>query len=228
VLHPTAKKMPNGAWRIPAADLGRPDLQEDLSFHSSGITYFGEEDTFTAVDAVMRFGGAPDAKSAAFWLCQQMGIEPASMGWKESEKPSGDDAETDNSGQKKKSKVPTQAQILIRLATGDGIELYRSADGSGYADVFVNNRRETWPLKGAGFKRWLRHRYYQETGGAPNGEAMGAAMGVIEARAAFEGPVRAVHLRVAEQDGSIYLDLCDRDGKSSISRPCDSGVRPAC
>jgi putative DNA primase/helicase len=82
VLHPTAKKKPNGAWRIPASDLGRPDLQEDLSYHPSGISYFGEEISFTAVDAVMRFGGAAEAKAAAFWLCRQMGIEPATLGWR--------------------------------------------------------------------------------------------------------------------------------------------------
>jgi hypothetical protein len=82
VLHPTAEKKPNGAWRLPAADLGRPDLQEDLSYHPSGISYFGEEITLTAIDAVQRFGNVADVKVAAFWLCQQMGVEPSSLGWK--------------------------------------------------------------------------------------------------------------------------------------------------
>src|SRR5262245_31534225 len=103
----------------------------------------------------------------------------------------------------------TQAELLLEIAAGDEIALYRSPDGTGYADVEVNGHRETWSLKSTRFRRYLRRRYYEKTGGAPNGEAMAGAMGIIEARAAFDGPVRPVHLRVAEYGDRIYLDLCD-------------------
>jgi hypothetical protein len=82
-LHPKAKLYPNGAWRIPAADIGREDLQEDLSYHPTGISGWGEENKFTAIDAVMRFGKHPNAKAAAFWLCEQLGVTPASLGWRD-------------------------------------------------------------------------------------------------------------------------------------------------
>ena len=38
---------------------------------------------------------------------------------------------------------------------------------------------------------------------------MGAALGVIEARAQFSTPERKVYLRVAGHDRKIYLDLAD-------------------
>jgi putative DNA primase/helicase len=33
------------------------------------------------IDAVQRYGDAADAKAAAVWLCQVLGIEPSSLGW---------------------------------------------------------------------------------------------------------------------------------------------------
>lgn len=104
----------------------------------------------------------------------------------------------------------TQAQLLIDIAGGDGVELYRAPDGTTYADIHVNGHRETWPLKSKGFQRWLRLVFYQRTGGAPNGEAMSTAMGVIEARAQFfDGMSHPVYLRVAAHGGLIYIDIGD-------------------
>lgn len=81
-LHPTARKEAGtGAWRVYSADLGR-DLQEDVSYHADGIKDFGDEYGLTPIDAVIRFGCAPDATKAAMWLCQQMQVEPASLGWR--------------------------------------------------------------------------------------------------------------------------------------------------
>ena len=82
VLHPTARKEDGtGAWRVYSLDLGR-DREEDVSYHAAGIQDFGDEHGMTAVDAVLRFGSAPDATAAAFWLCRQIGVEPVSLGWR--------------------------------------------------------------------------------------------------------------------------------------------------
>src|SRR6185437_4727379 len=37
----------------------------------------------TAIDLVIDYGGAPDAKTAALWLCDRFGKSPASLGWEE-------------------------------------------------------------------------------------------------------------------------------------------------
>jgi hypothetical protein len=80
-LHPTARKQPNGAWRVTSKDLGR-DFEEDLAYHPDGIRDHGEERGLTAIDAVVHYGNVSDAKAAAMWLCQKLGIEPARLGWK--------------------------------------------------------------------------------------------------------------------------------------------------
>jgi len=101
----------------------------------------------------------------------------------------------------------TQANILIDLASA--AELFHTPDSTGYADLIIDDHRETWPLRSKGFKRWLAQRYYKETGGAPNSEAMQSALGLIEARAHFESPEHKIHIRVAGFDNKIYIDLAD-------------------
>jgi hypothetical protein len=81
VLHPTARKQATGGWRVSSRDLGR-DLEEDLSYHHDGINDFGEEVGLNPIESVLTYGNVADAAEAAFWLCQQIGVEPASLGWR--------------------------------------------------------------------------------------------------------------------------------------------------
>jgi hypothetical protein len=102
---------------------------------------------------------------------------------------------------------PTQADILIDLART--AELFHAPDGTGFVDLDINGHRETWPIRGKGFRRWLARRYFEETQGAPSSEALQSALNVIEAKAHFDAPVRTVHVRVGGVDGKLYLDLAD-------------------
>jgi hypothetical protein len=101
----------------------------------------------------------------------------------------------------------TQADILIELA--QSAELFHIPDGTAFADIRINDHRESWTIRGKGFRRWLARRYYEETRGAPSSEAMQSALNVIDARAHFDSPERAVHIRVGGQGDRLYLDLCD-------------------
>ena len=78
-----------------------------------------------------------------------------------------------------------------------------------FADIEVTGHRETWPILSKGLRGWLTHRFYNETGGAPNNDAMQSARRTLEAKARFDGPEHMVHLRVGELDGKHYLDLCN-------------------
>jgi hypothetical protein len=97
--------------------------------------------------------------------------------------------------------------MLIHLAAG--AELFHTAAGTAFADLAVDGHRETWPVRSTRFRTWLRHRHYRATGEAPSGAAVAAALDHIEAQAQFDGPERPVHLRVAEHNDQIYLDLAD-------------------
>ena len=102
---------------------------------------------------------------------------------------------------------PTQADILIELT--QSADLFHARDGAGFADLDINGHRETWPIRAKGFRRWLARRFFDATGGAPSSEALRSALNVIEAKAHFDAPERAVHVRIGGLDGRLYLDLGD-------------------
>jgi hypothetical protein len=79
-LHPDFRDRGNSGWRLRSRDLGR-DLQEDISVHPSGIQDFGEEKPLTAIDLIVKLGAARDPTGAAFWLCEKLEVEPATLGW---------------------------------------------------------------------------------------------------------------------------------------------------
>ena len=102
---------------------------------------------------------------------------------------------------------PSHADILIELAQTAG--LFHTPDGIGFADLEINGHRETWPIRGKSFRRWLARRFFEATGGAAGSEALLSALNVIEAKAHFDGPERPVFIRVGGLDDRLYLDLGD-------------------
>jgi hypothetical protein len=103
---------------------------------------------------------------------------------------------------------PTQSDILVDLA---GVaDLFHTPDGTSYADINIDDHRETWPVRSKGFKLWLVRSFFEATGGAPNSDALQSALNVIAARAHFDGPEREVSVRVGGLDDRLYLDLCDQ------------------
>jgi hypothetical protein len=102
--------------------------------------------------------------------------------------------------------------MLIDMALCE--ELFHTAPGTAFADIMVDGHRETWPIRSKRFRGWLRRRYYQATGGAASAAEIRSALDLLEARAQFDGPERAVHIRIAEHAGHIYLDLADEQWRA--------------
>jgi hypothetical protein len=92
--------------------------------------------------------------------------------------------------------------------------LFHTASGTAFADLMIDGHRETWPIRSNRFRTWLRRRYYQETGSALSAPTINSALDLLEAQAQFDAPERAVHVRVAEHAGHIYLDLADEDWRA--------------
>jgi hypothetical protein len=101
---------------------------------------------------------------------------------------------------------PDDTMLTTMGASG---ELFHTATGAAYADLLIDGHRETWPIRSKRFRGWLRRSYYEATGTAPSAAAICSALDLLEAQAQFDGPERAVHIRVAEHAGHIYLDLAD-------------------
>src|SRR5260370_368907 len=93
-------------------------------------------------------------------------------------------------------------------------DLFHTAIGTAFADIMIDGQRETWPIRSKRFRAWLRRRYYQATGDAASAAEIRSALELLEARAQFDGPERAVHVRIAEHAGHICLDLADEQWRA--------------
>lgn len=107
----------------------------------------------------------------------------------------------------------TQAQALIRMALSE-CELFKTPEGIGYASVNVNGHRENWPIRSRDFHRWLVRLYYERYDKPPGAQARQDAVETLDAKAQFNKPCNPVYTRLAEHDGSIYLDLADTDWRA--------------
>jgi hypothetical protein len=116
-------------------------------------------------------------------------------------------------------KKPTQADLLVGMVVSelvdfasdiaDAVELFHDAGRGAFATIPIGDHRETWPLHSKGFRMWMARRYHEKHGKTPNTQALTDATAVLAGRAVFDGPEYRVHLRLAEHEGIIYLDLCN-------------------
>jgi hypothetical protein len=97
--------------------------------------------------------------------------------------------------------------MLIDIARPE--DLFHTAIGTAFADVRVDGHRETWPIRSKLLRSFLRRCHYQATGEAASAAEIRSALDLLEARALVDGQERTVHVRAAEHDGHIYLDLAD-------------------
>jgi hypothetical protein len=99
--------------------------------------------------------------------------------------------------------------MVVMLTDLIDTELFHTADGTAFVDLMIGGHRETWPIRSTRFRTWLKHRYYKTAGFPPSARVISSALDLLEARAQFDAPQRAIYVRVAEHDGRIYLDLAD-------------------
>ena len=113
----------------------------------------------------------------------------------------------DSAGDEKGERV-SQAQLLVNLAAS--VDLWHDGDAA-YATIQVEGHRENHPVNGKGFRTWLARQFWLNFGKVPGAQALQDALGVLVGKALYEGEQRAVAVRVAERDGTIYLDLVSED-----------------
>src|SRR5207244_9587555 len=95
------------------------------------------------------------------------------------------------------------------ISSAASAEFFHTPAGTGFVDLLINGNRETWPIRSKRFSTWLRRCHYEATGAAASAAAIRSALDLLEAHAQFDGPERAIHVRLAEHAGQIYLDLAD-------------------
>ena len=120
-------------------------------------------------------------------------------------------------------------QSAVRLRYAEGACLFHTPDGEAYATVPVKAHRETHAVWVKGLRFWLLRRFYEEYGKPPGPQALKDALRVLEARALFDGEECSVHVRVAEHEGAIYIDLANDNWRPWRSPRRGGGcLQPSC
>jgi hypothetical protein len=119
------------------------------------------------------------------------------------------DDRDDEQNKRDDQRQPKQADVLIDLAQSATLFHAPAPDNDAFADIMIGGHRETHRVRGKGFRLWLRHQYFKKANSGCNSDAMQVAIETITAKAQFEGEERAVHVRVAEHAGAIYIDIGD-------------------
>jgi hypothetical protein len=113
--------------------------------------------------------------------------------------------EDEPSGEAKKDKPPSVAELLAGI--GLALDLWHDSNQTGFATI----GRLSHPIRSKAFKHHLVNEYRKRHGGkVPGAEALGNAITTIEAAAIHDGPERTAFVRVGEADGRVYLFLADR------------------
>jgi hypothetical protein len=104
---------------------------------------------------------------------------------------------------------PSAAAQLI--AIGREAELFHDERSDGYAALESEGRRRVLRIRGGDFGDELRRRFAKKHGykRAAGGEDLGAARGVLESLAKFEGTRHELSNRYARHEGAIYIDMAD-------------------
>ena len=117
-----------------------------------------------------------------------------------------------------RGRFPTQADVILQLAAD--YDLFHTPDGTAYADVNVEGHRETFRIDGKPFAKLLKYRFYKQASEPATPEAVRKAIDSLEAKAQYDAPTRDVHVRVAEHDGALYVDLGDDDWSAVEIKAC--------
>jgi len=108
--------------------------------------------------------------------------------------------ETENGGRRRR-----QSDNLLDFLPE--MELWHSPDREAFATIKVGAHFENWPVRSKDFREWLSGRYFVATGMVPGSQAMEDTLRFIEGRAKHEGSEHEIFLRIAGQDGAVFVDL---------------------
>lgn len=87
-------------------------------------------------------------------------------------------------------------------------EFFHDDSGTGFAALPVDGRCEIHSMNSKTFRLWLTRLFYGETGKPANADSIKTVIGVLMARAIFDGSLKKLSLRIAEDSsGEWFYDI---------------------
>src|SRR5688500_9646472 len=112
------------------------------------------------------------------------------------------------------SNEPSKATLLVNLVIDAKIPLFHTPEQETYAELLVDGHHEIWPLRSQQFQYWMDRQFFWAHREGAGKHALQDALLTLHAHALYDGHQRNVYLRMAEEQGDIYLDLCDAEWRA--------------
>lgn len=103
----------------------------------------------------------------------------------------------------------TQAEILLEISAS--ADYFHTPDGDAYVSFPVRGGMQTGEVSGRAHTDWLRAGFHARADKPPAAQTLKNVTDLLAAKAKYEGEQILVHLRVAGNDGRIYIDLRNDD-----------------
>jgi hypothetical protein len=112
----------------------------------------------------------------------------------------------------------SDAEMFAALVVeAEDVELFHTPgrhDAQAFATITLSDHRETWSVRSQVFKLWALQRFREKYHRVPASSAQSDGLNAIAAGALFEGAEHQVHIRVAEHEQAVYVDLGDDHWKA--------------
>ncbi|BBB23862.1 conserved hypothetical protein [Isorropodon fossajaponicum endosymbiont JTNG4] len=107
-------------------------------------------------------------------------------------------------------KPPKQDELLIELASKK-CTFFHDDQKEAYAKVKIGSHIEIWNISSPEFNDWLAHQFWIKNGQGVKKSSYESALLTLRGMAIFEGKTEEVHLRVAQINDMIYIDICNKN-----------------
>jgi putative DNA primase/helicase len=101
-----------------------------------------------------------------------------------------------------------QSEEIADAAMGR-CRLFHTPDHQSFAVIQKDGHQETWAIRSRDFDLWLRVQAYRAMGKIPSAQMIRDARNFIEGEAFINSPVQTVHIRFAQHEEDIYMDLAN-------------------
>ena len=102
-----------------------------------------------------------------------------------------------------------KSRVTVLIEIGEYLEKFHDTNGETYVVIIIKGHREVWPMKSKVFRDWLSHQYFQLAESGTDRSSINDALSTLAAIAKFDCEERHVYRRVAGDNKTIYIDLCD-------------------
>ncbi len=143
-----------------------------------------------------------DQQEAIDALDRQTGYDP-----KAKQPTAAADESSDEESDSTAAAKPTKAEIVLSLVESNCSQLFTDEYDIPHAAITVNDHVEVLSIRSRRFKNWVARTVYKEISMVTDSQTIKDVIGVLSAKAEFDGERKPLALRVGNIDNEWYYDL---------------------